>query len=998
MSPPSLRLFGAGELHSDGGSVRLSCERRYQLLALLGADAGSWLTRDALAALLWPGHAQAAARRNLRKVTVEARRVRGAEGVEVRADALRWPIACDLQTFEQAVRERRHGDATAMAAEQLLRAIDDPGNAAFSDWLAQRRTRAADAWQQAAHDHLRAATGLDSHARLQLAQRLLQHDAFDETALTALLHAAHALGEPRLGQRAFEAYARRLADELALEPSNALRALARGLDAPQPGLPAPVAAAAAAAPAFVGRGSELAELDALLSQPDCRLLTLLGPGGMGKSRLARQALQRSAPRFPGGCFWIDLQDLPDLAAVAVRIASTLALTLNEQRDALDQVAAALPTGRCLLALDNAEHLVGWADWTQRLLAAAPGATLLVTSRERLHAAGEWLRPLAGLALPDADSRDLEAARHFDAVRLFEVRAAQARPGFDLAPHLAAVLEVVDAVGGMPLAIELAASWVRLLPPPQIAQELRQSLQLLQRDPEQAAAAARPEHASLAVMLEGTWTRLSAQEQQVLAAVSVFEGGFSPGAARSVAGAGLPLLAALVDRSLLHVDEAGRFGMHPLAAAWARGKRAALPEHDARWQRAHALHFAQWLQSLAPLSRNAPRLLIEQMTAEQANWTAAWRHALDAALWPAIASMLVALQAFFELQGRWSEGLALIGRVLALPADDTEAAAAAADAQVALAALLYRRGDLQESESRSRAAVVLARARGQRAAEIGALIQLGLSLWNQGRSEEALPHLEHLLVLARAEGDPATLGRAINTMALAEKALGRYDAALQRQTELVALQRSLGSAVGLCAALNNIGNLHRAMGQYRRALPYLEEGLQLSWRDGLVSTHSFFLLNLGLTLFELGESPRAAALLEEALVKVRQAGQAQVEVSALMGLARCVLRDGDLQRAWLLSRQAMAQAQAKGFDAHVADIVGIYAECCTAGGDAPRAAVLWAWLIAQPTPDELVRAEARQRLDALNLDAAALAEAGALAATLGVEAINTWLNGPAPAAA
>lgn len=283
-----------------------------------------------------------------------------------------------------------------------------------------------------------------------------------------------------------------------------------------------LATAAAAPPAadvgFVGRRIELGELEVRLRLPEGRLVTLVGPGGIGKSRLARELLTRSS--FGGREHWVELQDLGDEPAVLARLALLLGVDTNERRDLVDRIASRLAGAPTLIVLDNAEHLPQLGALADRLLHAAPSLRVLLTSRVRTRSASEWAFPVAGLAVPDSDSRDLEAAASFDAVRLFDARARGARRGFDLALHLAAVIDIVDAVGGMPLAIELAAACVRLLPPEEIARELHASLAVLERDPALPGGPARPEHHSMRVVLERTWQLLAPAERSALASLSL----------------------------------------------------------------------------------------------------------------------------------------------------------------------------------------------------------------------------------------------------------------------------------------------------------------------------------------------------------------------------------------------------------------------------------------------------------------------------------------------
>jgi DNA-binding SARP family transcriptional activator len=485
---PSLRLWGVPELHA-ASSIVFAAERRFQLLVVLALHAGRWVERDRIAALLWPEHSLPEGRRNLRKVLFKAHQI--AADVEANGTALRWTVATDVQAFDEERRAGRLAEALARRRGDPLLAIDDAGNAALSNWFAAERARIDQEWQSAALDHLLAQT--EPQARIDAARRWLVVDPFAEPAVAALLAAERERGQDTEARAAYRRYATHLAEELGVEPARALRNL---VEAP-PAVDTSVArqSATRAEAAFVGRKAELRELGALLGRPGCRMVTIVGPGGIGKSSLARRALDGLAARYTGGSHWVELQDLQSVAQFVARLARLLGIELADTQDAVDPLARRL-NNKSMLVLDNAEHLPDLSALLERLLDAAPSLHLLVTSRERLRNAREWLLPLQGLAVPDEDSRDLEAASSFDAVRLFALRAETARHGFNLGADLGAVIDIVDAVGGMPLAIELAAQWVRLLPPAEIARELRESIELLERDPSAASEPARPVHTSL----------------------------------------------------------------------------------------------------------------------------------------------------------------------------------------------------------------------------------------------------------------------------------------------------------------------------------------------------------------------------------------------------------------------------------------------------------------------------------------------------------------------
>ena len=294
--------------------------------------------------------------------------------------------------------------------------------------------------------------------------------------------------------------------------------------------------------------------------------------------------------------WVDLQGLGDAGVVLARLAQLVGVLAARSDEAVARLGAVLSTQPTWVVFDNAEHLAGLCGTIDDLLAVAPLLRVIVTSRVRLRSASARVLVLAGLAVPDEDSRDLEAAQAYDAVRLFQACARAVQPDFELARHLGAVIRCVDAVAGLPLAIELAAGWVRLLPPDVLANELQASVDLLERDPMRPDPPARPQHHSMRQVLEGAWHLLSPAERKAMAELSRFRAGFSARAASAVAGVPITMIASLVDKSLVHVNDNGQFGLHPLVHMHAQSQQHAdeahadaAPRHQLPDQVGRALH-------------------------------------------------------------------------------------------------------------------------------------------------------------------------------------------------------------------------------------------------------------------------------------------------------------------------------------------------------------------------------------------------------------------------
>jgi predicted ATPase/DNA-binding SARP family transcriptional activator len=1013
-SQARLLLWGWPELHAHGSVLPLAPERRFQLLAVLAAHEGRWVDRDRAAALLWPGSDLAAARRNLRKVLHEARGVPGTHALEASDHALRWPVDTDMQAFRRAVAalpgqpwardllqgpERRDWRARidgggldqtlALRRGDLLQGLAEPADSALLEWIALERERADRAWHAVACACLRVGSAAQACARI--AQRMLDFDALDETAVSALVAAQLALGRRADAEALYQRYAQRLLAELGVEPSSSVRALLHArvpVQAPTPRTAPPgerqvpvggVSVAASAPAPFVGRRTELAELCALLARPECRLLTLLGPGGAGKSRLARHALVAGAPLgalFEGGSLWVELQDVPDTASVPARLAQSLGLVGESSGDPLQRLGAAVPGARTLWVLDNAEHLAGLGELLGRLLTGVSSLTVLVTSRCRLHGAGEWVLPLAGLALPDDESRDLEAAASFDAVRLFESRARQAQPDFRLEAHLGAVIDIVDAVAGLPLAVELAASWVRLLPPQRIAADLRRSIDLLERDPANPTPLARPDHASLRLVLERSWGLLGEREREAMAALAVFSGGFTHDAARAVARCPLPLLSALVDKSVVAVVEGGRFGLHPAVAAFA-GETLEQDEARAEVLRLrHAEHYSRVLAGLAPHAIGDPRPLLAGVEAEFANLCAAWRCAVRAGRVDWVAAMVRALWAYFENRGRQREGIALLAPALALPADSPAARHAQARLRHGLSMLHHRAGLADEALQLARSGTALAAGGPDTEAWIGCLLNTGTCLWVAGDVTGATTCFEAGLAIARERADPQCEAWALGNLGVALSLAGQPEQAQRCLEQALAGSRAVGDQYGVGVHLVNLGALARD----RTDLPdpdsarrWLEQASRHAQAMGMEVIALYAALSLGHSARVAGDWKRAQSHYGHALAMGRRHGQLLLAEAAELGLARLALAQGDAGQA-LLGAQALARASSqRACDDDLPRVLLLYADCLAALGDARGAARVLHCILALNTLHAPTRQAALASLSAL--PAALSAEAG-----------------------
>lgn len=598
-----LLLLGTPRLlYPDGSLLHLERRKAFALLAYLAVTRQPH-TREALAALLWGDHDHARATAYLRNTLWTLNKSLGDGWAHIEGDTIGFTrdpaLFVDVSAFadhlaqaqittDREERLRRFTCATEVYRGDFMTGFTLPDTPEFDHWqtvITERCKRDLSTTLAAL-----VAEHPNTDTAILWAQRWVMLDSLHEPAHRALMTLYAQTDQQTALTRQYRDLVRLLAQELHTTPERETTQLYERLrqraDLPDPKRDSqvmPLISVPTPATPFVGRKTELGEIGRLLDDPACRLLTLIAPGGMGKTRLAIQIAQASA--FPDGAYFIPLAPLYSADHLAPTIAANLPFIGEMTTDHLEKrLLEQLQSKRLLLILDNFEHLLDGAGLIAQILSAAPGVKILATSRERLQLQGEWLYEMQGLAIPTADS---EAIETYDAIRLFVSNAIRVRPDFRITlGNMPDVIAICRSVAGMPLGIELAASWLQMLSPREIVAEMGKNLDFL----ETGARDVPERHRSLRAVFESSWSRLPAETQAVLNQLSVFRGGFRLEAAGAVAGASLYQLLDLVNKSLLRRGD--RFEMHELLRQYADHRL--LGTERAHTLGRHASYYAQFL--------------------------------------------------------------------------------------------------------------------------------------------------------------------------------------------------------------------------------------------------------------------------------------------------------------------------------------------------------------------------------------------------------------------
>jgi len=663
--------------------------------------------------------------------------------------------------------------------------------------------------------------------------------------------------------------------------------------------------------AFVGREPELAALDSLLRTPSVRLVTILAPGGMGKTRLSIEAAERQKGNFAEGTCFVPLAALESAEQIVTAIAQAAHFTFYAGPDPMQQLLDYFRPRQTLLVLDNFEHLLDGAALVNDLLTAAPNVKILVTSRERLNLSTETAFSLSGLDVPE--SALTPNATTFSAVRFFIDCASRVRHGFQLGEgDLARVVRICHLVEGMPLGMLLSAMWVELLSLDEIADELTRNLDFLETDwrdvPER-------QH-SLRAVFTSTWERLTASEREVFMKLSVFRGGFTSRAAQTVTGAALRGLAVLVNKALLTRDDEGRCSIHELLRQYAAEQLDRSGQADAV-RDAHSTYYLNALrQRKNDLEGHNQIVTLKDIDLDLENVQAAWVWATEKQQYHSLLDATYPLWLFYYMRGRYLEGerffAAAAERLRQHPASETRnttlGAILAHQAQLAMQTFQGEKRDRLLAESRALTDLSAA------PAELAfRLLSVNWTLAWEFRDSptSAEPDLEQALAIYRKLGlqweTAYTLWQIANVnWSFVDKPNPK------RGMEYLKLARTMysemGDLFGLAYVLNAFGVVTGIFFQkYEESIQYLRESLNLRRRLGTRAGIAHSLGNLGLQLAASGKLAEAEQCIVECLDIKRELANPH-DAIGFDDLGEILMRQGRFEEAWRIFEEGLSRVE------------------------------------------------------------------------------------------
>lgn len=692
---------------------------------------------------------------------------------------------------------------------------------------------------------------------------------------------------------------------------------------------------------FIGREQELGAIYCLLQDPQCRLLTLTGSGGIGKTRLAIEFASRHKSLFPDGAWFIPLAPLNKSEFLIPAIVDTLGFRFQDFVRPQDQLLGFLREKRALLILDNVEHILDGIELLSEILECSPQMKLLVTSRERLNLRSEWVFEIHGLPIPSSES--VEHFEKYASVALFTQSARHVQANFEIRdsdkPWVAQICQLLE---GMPLGIELASGWLKLLTCQEVKEEIEDNLGFLTsplRDiPER--------HHSLRAVFDHSWNLLSAEERQILGQLSVFRGGFTREAAQKVANASLNVLSALANKSLLRKKESDRYELHEVIRQYAGVHLAGNQNEEELANQRHSTYYLELLYKSKPkLASMSQKSALVVLNKEIDNLRQAWDWAVERRRLGEIRQSIDAMWRFYAYQSWFQEGIPVFEKVTKAFTDDTtqtdrepstEYLIVAGQALAKQGWFYFRLGSLEHAIQLSRKSIELLSSLGDQQALAFSLISLGgilainlddpegnlmlveglkisqaindpwfsaicladmaiAALTWQGY-EEAQELFREAVANARVADDPAISAFCLTYSGLAAFAAGKLDEAHDLISESLSLSRACDNRWDIATALGHLGQIASAQGKFLEAQERFRESIDIFAKQGELLSQARTLNQFGETALAQGNYAEARRSLREGLRLAMEKESLPIVLSSLFGFAKLLVQEGKYPEA------------------------------------------------------------------------------------------------------